>query len=130
MDKIYIDLFTAIVHNTELLAERVYELNSKNQDEKGMETASIMRDDYAQLYDRLRDKDFTEAQLTKADFAKFLVGAFIISENMNSQIQNLQRTQKGYKIDTIPKLDRIVNETNTDEEALSLANEIFQIPTE
>ena len=123
MDKTYLDLFKTITHHTELLAEKAMETTEN----KEKNTAQSMRDDYAQLYDKLRDKDFNENSLTRAEFAKFFVGAFIVSQNLETQIKTLNKVLQAYKIDTMPKLERIVNETNTDEEALKLANEIFQV---
>ena len=126
MDKTYITLFTEIAHMTELVAEQVLELNQKNKDEKGVATATTMRDDYAALYDKLRDKNFNAETLSRAEFAKFLVGAIIVSQNLEGQVKQMERAIKGYKVHTIPSLERVVNESNNDEEARKIAEEIFQ----
>ena len=58
MNNNYITLFREIAHNCEILSEQVMELDRKNNDEKGLNTATIMRNDYAKLYDRLKAEDF------------------------------------------------------------------------
>ena len=51
----------------------------------------------------------------------------IVAQNIEDRIKQQQKAIDGYRIDLIPKLDRILNESNTTEEAIKLANEIFQI---
>lgn len=127
MDKKYLNLFIQITQTVAVLAENVMDLNKKDNDEKGYETAKIMRDDFQNLHDKISEKNFDFNSLTRADFAKFLVGAIIIMQNLEEKVKNIQTAIQGYKIDTIPKLDRIVNETKTDEESITIANELFQI---
>ena len=127
MDKKYLNLFIQITQTVAVLAENVMDLNKKDNDEKGYETAKIMRDDFQNLHDKISEKNFDFNSLTRADFAKFLVGAIIIMQNLEEKVKNIQTSIQGYKIDTIPKLDRIVNETKTDEESITIANELFQI---
>lgn len=129
MNETYLTLLRELSHATELIAEHVLNFNKTNKDENGAKSAEIMRDDYAKLYDRLREKDFNPATLDRADYAKFLVGAFIVSQNIENRIKTEKTALNGYKIDLIPKLERIVNEASTDEEAKNLAKEIFQINT-
>ena len=81
-----------------------------------------MRNDYAKLYDKLDD---TEEELTRAEYLKLLAGAYIITNNMEDKIKAQRKAIEGYKIDIIPKLSRIMNETSDDEKALLLANELF-----
>ena len=114
MDKLYLELFKMIAHHTELLAEKAMEADL---DDKQKNISQEMRDDYAVLYDKLRDKNFDENTLTRGEFAKLFVGAFLASQNLESQIKTLEKTLQGYKIDTMPKLDRLMSETKTDEEA-------------
>lgn len=127
MNEKYLKLLKEIAHTVPIYAERVMDYDKQKNDDKGLATAQTMRDDFQKLYDRMNKKDFNPDSLSRADFAKFLVGAFIISENLTAQIKTIRQSINGYKIDIIPKLDRIVNETKTDEESLKLANEIFQI---
>lgn len=125
MNDTYKTLFKEIAHAVELTAEQALEYEKKNNDERGTYAAGVMRADYSKLYDKMRASDFDFSTLTKKDFAKILVGAIIVAQNLEQRIKNEKVALQGYKIDTIPKLDRIVNETNTDEEAIKLANEIF-----
>jgi hypothetical protein len=101
------------------------EYDEKKGDLDAKRTAEIMRDDYASLYNKLNGNQ--EVKLTKSDYAKLLVAAYIVSENINTQLQQLQSTYNNYKTLIIPKLGRINDETKTDEEAQQLAEEIFQI---
>lgn len=119
----YINLFAALAQSAEVIAEQVMELDEKNHDEKGLTTATIMRDDYATLYDKLQKNDET---LSHGEFAKLLVAAYIVSNNLEDKIKLYQSTLNGYKAEIIPKLQRIIDETHTDDEALKLANEIFK----
>jgi len=127
MDKKYLNLFVQITQTIAVLAEDVMDLNKKNDDEKGFKTAEIMRNDFQNLHDKISEKDFDPSSLTRADFAKILVGSIIIMQNLEEKVKNIQTAIQGYKIDTIPKLDRVVNEAKTEEEAIELANQLFQI---
>ena len=124
MENRYKTLFTEIAHAVEVIAEQSLEIETKNKDEKGEHAAGIMREDFSKLYDKLRDE---KEELSRADYAKLLVGAFIVAKGLEQRIENEKTALQGYKIDTIPKLNRIVNESNTDEEARKLAEEIFTI---
>lgn len=126
MDKTYITLLSEIARATELTAEQVMDLNKKNGDLKGYGTSKTMRDNYSDLYNRMRAKDFDSTTLTKNDYCQLAVGAIIMSEQIEKKIAAEQRVLQGYKQDTIPKLDRIIN-CETDEEAVKLAEEIFQL---
>lgn len=123
MDKMYLKLFEAIIQAAEVLAEKVMEYDEKQNDLEGRRTAEIMRDDYANLYDKINTNE--DVTLTKADFAKLLVAAYIVSSNMEVQVQQLQRTLENYKSAIIPKLSRINDEAQTDEEVTKLAEELF-----
>lgn len=130
MDKKYIQLFKELCKTMILLAEQVMDYNHSQKDNKGEETAQIMRDDYQKLYDRIEAKDFDSNSLQRADFAKLLVGAVVVMQNLEEQVKQRQKAIQGYKIDLIPKLEKVVNETETTEEALEKAKEIFQISEE
>lgn len=123
----YEKLFEEIAHSNEILAERVMELNREKGDEKSEQTASIMREDYSNLYDRIRDENFELIQLERNDWAKLLIGTMIIIQNLEDKIQGEQKAVQGYRIDIIPKLQRIIDETKTDEEAQSLVENLFKI---
>ena len=122
MDKKYKDLFTLIAQTTANTAEQVMDLHKANNEENSYKTAEIMRNDYLKLYDKLNSTD----ELTKADYARLLVGAIIVTNGIENRIKSEQEAIKGYKIDVIPKLDQI-NNADTEEEAINLASELFQI---
>lgn len=123
----YEKLFQEIARTNEILAERVMELDHNQNDTKGEETAKIMRQDYAKLYDQLSKEDFELEQLTRNDWAKILVGTMIAVQNIEDRIKGEQKAVEGYKIDVIPKLQRIIDETKSDEEVRNLIPEIFKI---
>jgi len=129
MHQKYAELFTELVHSAELIAEQVMEYDKKKNDEKGMKTAQIMRDDYAKFYDKIRAKDFDFSTLKKADYAKILVATFIIANNMQDQITNMQNVLNGYQQDIIPKLQKVMKVEEEDKMA-EMANEVFQITDE
>lgn len=130
MHESYIKLFTEIAHTTEVLAERVMDYNHKKNDAEGEENAKIMRDDYVALYGKLRSDDFKPDMLTRAEYAKLLVGVMIIVNNIEDRIKSEQKAIDGYKLDVIPKLQRVVNETKDDETAYSVAEHVFAIQEE
>lgn len=120
MDAKYRELFILIAQSTANIAEEVMNLHKNNGEEKEFETAQIMRDDFLDLHNKLTD----EVPLTKADFARILVGTIIVANQLENKIKNEQKALEGYKIDIIPKLDQINNET--DEDKISqLVEELF-----
>ena len=129
MDTIYIKLFTELAHAVEVTAEQVLEADFKTEDKNGEYAATIMREDYAKLYDKIRDKDFKPEMLDRADYAKLLVGAFIVTQNLEQRIENEKKALQGYKVDVLPKLNRIMEETENTEQAQKLAEEIFKTNT-
>ena len=122
MDKRYRDLFTLIAQSVANTAEKVMDLHKSNNEEKEYETAQIMRDDYLNLHDKLQE----EVDLTKADYARLLIGTIIIVNQLEGKIKSEQQALQGYKIDVIPKLDQINNELDADK-AIQLATELFEI---
>ena len=124
MDKKYTELFTLISQSVSNLAEQVMNNHQENDEDKQQETAQIMRDDYLNLHDKLVNGE----ELNKADFARLLVGAIIVTNQLDARIKNEQKALDGYKIDIIPKLDRINNADA--EEVSSLAEELFKFKEE
>lgn len=124
MDKKYLQLFTELAHAVETLSEQVMEYDRQKNDEKGEQTAQSMRDDYAKLYDKLRSDNVV---LTRSEYAKLLVAAYIVVNNIEDRIKGGRKAIEGYKIDIIPKLSRINDETTNDADASTLAEEIFKI---
>lgn len=125
MDKRYRNLFTLIAQTIANTAEQVMDLHKNNNEEKEYQTAEIMRDDYLNLRDKLE----AEQDLSKADYARLLVGAIIVTTQLDNKIKSEQKALQGYKIDVIPKLDQINNELD-EEKALQLASQLFEIKEE
>lgn len=124
MNKEYQNLFKELAHAVELLAEQVMEYDHNHNDDKGEKTAQIMRDDFATLTDKLSAEELV---LERNDYIKLLTGTYIIINNLEDKITNIRNTINGYKTNVNAKLQRIMNETKTDEEANILANELFNI---
>lgn len=124
MDKYYLKLFTEIASTVETLAEKTMEVQ---QDEKGLRAAKTMRDNYATLHDTLAAKDFDPASLTKAQYAQLSVGALLCVKQIEAHLENTQKALDGYKLNILPKLNRILNEAKSDEEVKSLAAELFKV---
>ena len=124
MDKKYIELFKELAHATEVLAEQVYDYDKQKNDEKGAETAALLRDDFQKLYDKMRDEAF-DGKLEKAEYAKLMVGALIIANQLQERINGLKKALTGYQTDVIPKLQEIVEKSTSDEEAQKMADEKF-----
>lgn len=127
MDNRYLILFRELTRSTEVLAERVMAYDKEKNDSKAEKTAQTMHDDFAKLYDKLSEKEFDPNTLTRVEWSKLLVAAMVVSRNLEDQIKGYQKALQGYKIDLVPKLSRIIDETKTDEEATTLANELFEI---
>jgi len=121
MDKRYVELFTLIAQTTANLAEQVMEEHKKNNEEKGYQTAETMRNDFLNLHDKLG----TDEALDKADYARLLVGAIIVTNQLDARIKSEQKALQGYKIDIIPKLDQINNADAS--ETAELAENLFEI---
>ena len=124
MNKEYLTLFKELAHAVELLAEQVMEYDHKHNDDSGEKTAQIMRDDFAALSSKFENE---EAVLERNDYIKLLTGVYIIVNNLQDKITNIKKTIDGYNTNVRAKLQRIMNETKTDEEANQLANELFNI---
>ena len=125
MDKKYKELFSLIVQTTANIAEKVMDLHKKNNEEKEYQAAETMRNDYLNLYEKLA----TNVDLNKADYARILVGTIIVATQLENKIKSEEKALQGYKINLIPKLDQI-NNAETEEKALELANKLFEIVEE
>ena len=121
MDKSYHNLFIELCHATEIAAEQVMEYDHNQGDSKGEEVAQLMRDDYIALGDKLKE----EQELEKADYTKLLAGAYIVSNNLNDKIINMQKAVRGYDTDLIPKLKDVIDNSTSNAEANNKANIIF-----
>ena len=125
MHKKYIELFKELAHATEVAAEQVMDYDKEKNDEKGYETAEILRNDFSTLYDKMKDPAF-DGTLSKADYARLLVGTYIVVGNLQDRISALQKAIAGYQTDIVPKLSKVVDAAD-DDAALALANELFTI---
>jgi len=120
MDKKYITLFKDLAQATAASAETVMEYDRAKDDQKGLETATIMRDDFQDLASKI-DDDYI---LNKGDAAKLLVGAMIMANQLQDKIDSLKKALTGYQTDVIPKLQLVVD-APSEEDAHQLAEEKF-----
>lgn len=127
MDEKYIKLFSEISKTISALAESVVEYNYNKKDTEGIKASTTMKEDYAQLYDKLTNKDFDFDTLTRADFAKLLIGAIIVVKRIEERISKEQEGLKNYKDILIPQLEKIVNESENDEQARDFSKEFFEL---
>lgn len=120
MNKKYQELFSLVARSVANTAEQVMENNEKIENQTGIDSAKIMRDDFLNLYYKLQE----EAPLNKADYSRLLIGTIIVAKQLQIRLETQKNALTGYTIDVIPKLDRI-NNTNDEEAACSLAAELF-----
>jgi hypothetical protein len=127
MDKKYVTLFKDLAQATAISAESVMEYDRKINDEKGLETATVMRDDFQKLVDIIKEAGDDYAP-TQPEAARLLVGAMVMVNQLQDKINTLRKAVTGYQTDVIPKLQKIVDEAGPDnEKAKQMANEIFVI---
>ena len=126
MDKKYVTLFKELAQAMAVSAEMVMEYDREKGDDKGLETATIMRDDYQALSDTIDNlgKDY---QMNKNDAAKFLVGAMVQVNHLQDKINSIKMAIKGYQEDLIPKLKEIVDNAKDDDDASKMMEEKFTL---
>lgn len=124
MDKKYVELFSLIAQTTANVAEQVMDFHKDNHEEREYLTAQTMRDDYQNLHDKIE----SDAELARADYARLLVGAIIVANQIDARIKAEQKALRGYKIDIIPKLDQL-NQAN-EADVAALAEKLFKIKEE
>lgn len=123
MDKKYIILFKDLAQATAASAEQVMDYDKQKGDEKGFETAQMMRNDFQALADSIGE----DYQANKTDIARLLVGAMIQVNQIQDRMNNLKKAMTGYQSDVIPKLQEVLDNAKDDEDAAKLANEKFII---
>ena len=123
MDKRYIELFKNLAQSTAASAETVMDYDREKGDEKGLETATIMRDDYQDLVSRIDAENYV---INKGDALKFLAAAMIQINQLQDRINNLKKAMTGYQTEMIPKLQAVI-EAENDEAAIKIAEEKFII---
>lgn len=126
MDKKYIELFKGLAQATAVSAEQVMDYDKEKGDEKGFDTAKMMRDDYQELQDRIEELQ-DNYELNKNDVAKLLVAAAIQTNQLQDRINNLKKAMVGYQSEVMPKLQEILDNAKSDEEVVQMANEKFII---
>jgi len=127
MDKKYVLLFKDIAKATVISASSVMDYNREKGDEKGLETATLMRNDFQNLVNVIEaaGDDYVP---TQPEAARLLVGSYVMANQLNDKIKAINKAITGYKDDVIPKLQKIVDEAGTDEAlAKKMANEFFVI---
>jgi hypothetical protein len=127
MDKKYITLFKELAQSVAASAETVMDYDREKGDEKGLENATIMRDNFQELVNRI---DVTEYVISKADVAKFLIASTIITNQIQTKINALKTALAGYQTDLIPKLQDILDNASSEEEVQKMAEEKFTISEE
>ena len=123
MDEHYKQLMIEMCRSATVAAEQVMEYDRNHNDEKGEKVAETMRTDYQSLEDKLKNNEI----LAKNDFLKLIAAAYIVSGNIQDKVNAYEKVIKMYKLDIIPKLGRIVNEANTEEEIQKLTHELLQV---
>ncbi len=126
MDKKYITLFKDLAQATAASAEAVMDYDREKDDEKGLETATTMRDDFQELASRITD----DYEMTQPDAARLLVAAMIQLNQIQDRINNLKNAMAGYQSDVVPKLQDIVDNAKEEGAAAQMANEKFVIKEE
>lgn len=127
MHKKYLELFKELTRATAVAAEQVMDYDKEKNDDKGFETAKTMRDDFEALHEKLAAESF-DGNLTKAEYAKLLVGCYVIVGNLQDRIEALKKAIAGYQSDLVPKLSKII-EAADDVEAQKLADEHLIVET-
>ena len=123
MDKSYQNLFKEMCQSAAVLAEQVMDYDNKQGDTKGYDAAKIMRDDYQNLADSLS----MYKELSYNEYLKLLAASYMVMNNIQNHIAAQRKAIEGYKLDIIPKLSRIMNETKDNpEQTQKLANELFK----
>ena len=123
MDKKYVTLFKELAQAIAVSAEMVMEYDREKGDDKGLETATIMRNDFQDLADKVNE----EYQMNKNDAAKFLVGAMVQVNHLQDKINSIKMAIKGYQEDLIPKLKEIVDNAKDDDDASKMMEEKFTL---
>lgn len=127
MHKKYLELFKELTRATAVAAEQVMDYDKEKNDDKGFDTAKTMRDDFEALHEKLAAESF-DGNLTKAEYAKLLVGCYVIVGNLQDRIEALKKAIAGYQSDLVPKLSKII-EAENDAEAQKLADEHLIVET-
>jgi len=124
MEAKYVELFKELTRATAVAAEQVMEYDNQQNDKDGFEKARMMRDDFENLHSKLSDN--FDGTLTKAEYAKLLVGAYVITNNLKDKITVLKRSIKAYEEELIPRLNEIVD-TENEEDVQKVADKVLAL---
>ena len=124
MDKKYVELFRDLAQATAVAAEQVMEYDKSQGEDEAFEAAKLMRDRYQELAENLNTHG-ENYQLKKTDVAELLIAAVTQQTQIEERIENLRKALVGYQTDVTPKLQKILDAANDDNEAANLANENF-----
>lgn len=116
MDNKYQELFVKLSHAIEVMAESLES-----------DAALKMRDDFAALNEKCSNN---ADELNKNDYIKLLIGALAFTNNLKDRITNDTKALNGYKLDILPKLQRMINECENDEQVKELSKELFTTVSE
>lgn len=125
----YIELFKEIAKSVSISAEQVMDYDKQKNDTEGYDAAQMLRNDFNQLYDKVRNEKF-DGKLNKNDFSQLLVGSYIIMSQLQDRINSLKTAMSNYQTDLVPKLQDIIDNGKTDEEVIAIAEEKFSIKEE
>lgn len=125
MDKKYIELFQGLAQAMAATAETVMEYNHSKDDTQGEKTAEVMRTDYQNLSNKIKEAG-ENYSLSKPDCAKMIVAAMVVSNQLQDKIASLKKALTGYQTDLLPKLQELFDNTSEDEWDKK-ADEIFII---
>ena len=124
MDKKYVELFRDLAQATAVAAEQVMEYDKSQGKDEAFEAAKFMRDRYQELTENLNTHG-ENYQLKKTDVAELLIAAVAQQTQIEERIGNLRKALVGYQTDVTPKLQKILDAANDDNDAANLANENF-----
>jgi len=96
------------------------------EDDKGFESAKLLRDDYEKL-NQIIEEGGDEWAPNKNEAAKLLLASMIQVTQLKDKIEALRKAMAGYSTDLIPKLQEIVEKAEDNEAAIKMANEKFII---
>ena len=102
------------------------EYDRQQNDEKGLEAATKMRDDYQELAFAIAEAgdDYVP---NNYQAAQLLIGATVHVTQLQNQINSLKKALTGYQTIVIPALQEIVDKADSNEMAHTLVNEKFVI---
>ena len=122
MNKNYLKLFIELSRSIEAITEKAIEEEKKANNNEQLKAAITMRKIYVDLSNKLRSK---EPILDRSDYGALFIGAGIVLKNLEEKKDILDKAIRGYKIMLLPKLNRILNETDNDLDTVKLAEELF-----